>query len=116
MVRSCAEAAECSQPKISISSAISSDSNISNCHMFRVRDLNVKDITLCVTTGKYLYILSWHETSFILRQRISTPDILTCMIMTPSSVIYGSNKFYEVDTKNFQVEGNFLYIKKLRTV
>jgi hypothetical protein len=101
IVRSCAEAAECSQPRMNRTMV----SDVRNCHMFQVRDVNLRDLTVCVTTQKHIHILSWKDSSFVLRQKISTSEVVTCMLMTPSSVIYGSGKVYELDTKNYQLQG-----------
>lgn len=101
IVSACGEAAECSQPKISGSVV----AEVQNCHMFEVRDVNQNDLTLCVTTSKHIHILSWKDSIFVLRQKISTPEVVTCMLLTPNSVIYGAGKLYELDTKNFQLQG-----------
>lgn len=100
MVRSSAEAAECSQPKLNTSAV----ADLQNCHMFEVRDIDRGNLTLVVTTSKYIHVLSWKDSIFVLRQKISTPEVVTCMMMTPSSVIYGAGKIYELDTKNFQLQ------------
>jgi hypothetical protein len=106
IVRTCAEAAQCSQPKMT--GAVAAE--IQNCHMFQVRDVDRGDLTLCVTSQKYIHILSWKDTRFILRQKIPTPEAAICMLMTPSSLIYGAGKVYELDTKNFQLNGKISFV------
>lgn len=101
VLRVCAEAAACSQPKLTVDEI----ADIQSCHLFQVQ-VGVKgEVYIAAATPKHLHVLQWDGNAFVQKKRINTKETVTCIQMTQNSVIFGSDRVYELDIKNFQLEG-----------
>lgn len=76
---------------------------VKSCHMFTVAKVD-NEFYACAATGHKLYILKYNQTvqSFVLKKEVETTASCSCLLLSMNSVIYGTNKFYSVDLKNFQ--------------
>jgi hypothetical protein len=101
----CAEAASCSKPSIDLVQV----SNLENCCILKLRSRKLTytdDVILCVATVKHVHVLKWSSSEqFIVMKRINLREPVTCMQMTPNSVLFGSDAIFELDTGNFQLDG-----------
>ncbi|GAB6029596.1 hypothetical protein CHUAL_005339 [Chamberlinius hualienensis] len=83
--------------------------NVDSCHLIVTTEMNNSDVLLCAATGTKLSILKWNPQvrSFHLRRILSTVEPCSCALFTSDSLIFGTDKFYEVNLQDFAVE-NFM--------
>ena len=102
MLRSCAEAASCSKPKVKLNSI---NEQLERCHLFQVQKTTSRDTVLVVTTDTNINILFWDQDSFILRKSVATPIPVKGIMTTPNSIIFGCERMFELDINDFTMDG-----------
>ncbi|CAG7833908.1 unnamed protein product [Allacma fusca] len=100
LLRACAEAAACAKPKLKLQYF----SDLKNCHNIHIHKSLEGTVYIVAASQKHMNILFWDKDSFVLRHSLKTPSTVTCVLPTPNSVIYGCDKIFELDLKNFTTE------------
>jgi len=102
LLKACAEAAECSKPKLTLEPVC--HDKISHVNLIR-SICGTNNVFVVAATQSYLYVLEWTGGYLKLKKRVDTKEPVTCIHMTPNAVIFGSDKIYELDLKTFVREG-----------
>ncbi|KAL6257978.1 hypothetical protein P5V15_011574 [Pogonomyrmex californicus] len=100
LLKNNALAADCSRPAISTKSVLSiSDS----CHLYQLQGE-----ILCAATTSHVILLKWRigedTGEFIGLRELDTQEPCSCAIFTPSLLIVGCHKFFQIDLHTYSVD------------
>lgn len=76
--------------------------NIINCHLFALK--KVEDGTfLCAALPNKISVLRFNSSmnAFVIRKEIDSSEPCSCILFSKSHIIVGSNKFYQIDLRQF---------------
>lgn len=104
LMKSCAEAAECSEPKFT--TEVVADTK--DCYVFARRSNSLKDTIVAVANSNSLLLCTLSGNGLTVIKQIVVKDSITTLLMTPQTVLFGNHSVFEVDTNSFQVEGTTL--------
>ncbi|XP_076331599.1 citron Rho-interacting kinase-like isoform X2 [Tachypleus tridentatus] len=78
-------------------------SEIEACHLFGTSE---DTSSVCAATSSTVFLLKWNVGlhTFCLRKEIKTAEPCSCIHFTTNSVIFGAEKFFELDLKDHSVE------------
>uniref|UniRef100_UPI00358F69EE citron Rho-interacting kinase isoform X2 n=1 Tax=Myxine glutinosa TaxID=7769 RepID=UPI00358F69EE len=79
--------------------------NIAGCHLFAVGKIE-NTPCICAAVPNQVCMLRYNRGlgMFCLRKEVETSEPCSCILFTPYSVIFGTNKFYEIDLKQYSLE------------
>uniref|UniRef100_A0A8C4QQ41 non-specific serine/threonine protein kinase n=1 Tax=Eptatretus burgeri TaxID=7764 RepID=A0A8C4QQ41_EPTBU len=79
--------------------------NIAGCHLFAVGKIE-NTPCICAAVPNQVCMLRYNRGlgMFCLRKEVETSEPCSCILFTPYSVIFGTNKFYEMDLKQYSLE------------
>ncbi|XP_062890138.1 citron Rho-interacting kinase isoform X4 [Mobula hypostoma] len=79
--------------------------NLKGCHLFAVGKIEAGPC-ICAAMPNKVYVLRYNEglDSFAIRKEIETSEPCSCIQFTAYSIIIGTNKFYEMEMKNYTLE------------
>jgi len=105
MLKVAAQAASCSMPSIDVVQIGDlKDISLISHRTFR-GEFSSSQVCLCLATHKHLHLLSWNGEQFVPVKKINVRQNVTCMLISPFTVIFGSDNMWQLDIKNFELEG-----------
>ncbi|XP_054717989.1 citron Rho-interacting kinase-like [Uloborus diversus] len=87
--------------------------NIENCHLFSTTNADYKgSACLCIATSKSVMIYQWdpYFKLFCAKKTVETNEPCSCILFAESSVIFGTDSFYELSLNNYLLK-KFLDLK-----
>ncbi|XP_072033601.1 citron Rho-interacting kinase-like [Amphiura filiformis] len=76
---------------------------IENCHLFASGEVNGA-VFVCAAMPEKILIMKYNEqdNKFIVRKEIRTGEPCSCLVFTKTSLLAGTDRFYQIDLEQFQ--------------